>query len=205
MDGLNVSDVNLQVQLHPSRSNNVRKAVLRELSSLLLRYVLSNPLFIYLFLYFWGLVSLILFIRLVSMLPTWWLLIKVLAFCAGWGSWVKFPEDKKMSIWRTCLQNSYKLFGISKRSINFCPFFCNFNFLNVPTVYAFVWSPPCNRKVILRANFSELRNWSFYFSDLFFNCNPPNSSVGCSISVPFVALVGIIFCFTCFMYYDNHS
>ncbi|ONH92666.1 hypothetical protein PRUPE_8G188100 [Prunus persica] len=38
MDGLNVSDVNLQVQLHPSRSNNVRKAVLRELSSLLLRF-----------------------------------------------------------------------------------------------------------------------------------------------------------------------
>ncbi|BBH09953.1 DNA-directed RNA polymerase [Prunus dulcis] len=30
-------DVNLQVQVHPSRSNNVRKAVLRELSSLLLR------------------------------------------------------------------------------------------------------------------------------------------------------------------------
>ncbi|PQM33495.1 uncharacterized protein Pyn_05200 [Prunus yedoensis var. nudiflora] len=38
MDGLNVSDVNLQVQLHPSRSNNVRNAVLRELSSLLLRF-----------------------------------------------------------------------------------------------------------------------------------------------------------------------
>ncbi|VVA30602.1 PREDICTED: DNA-directed RNA [Prunus dulcis] len=38
MDGLNVSDVNLQVQVHPSRSNNVRKAVLRELSSLLLRF-----------------------------------------------------------------------------------------------------------------------------------------------------------------------
>lgn len=58
-------------------------------------------------------------------------------------SWRK----KNMSFWRICLQNSYKLFGISKSSINFCPFCCNLNFLNVPTVYAFVWSPPCNRKL----------------------------------------------------------
>ncbi|XP_048429949.1 uncharacterized protein LOC103949555 isoform X2 [Pyrus x bretschneideri] len=38
MEGLSVSDANLVVYLHPSTSNNVHKAILRELSSMLLRY-----------------------------------------------------------------------------------------------------------------------------------------------------------------------
>ncbi|TQE12302.1 hypothetical protein C1H46_001955 [Malus baccata] len=38
MEGLSVSDTNLVVYLHPSTSNNVHKAILRELSSMLLRY-----------------------------------------------------------------------------------------------------------------------------------------------------------------------
>ncbi|KAB2602460.1 DNA-directed RNA polymerase I subunit rpa43-like [Pyrus ussuriensis x Pyrus communis] len=38
MEGLSVSDANLVVYLHPSTGNNVHKAILRELSSMLLRY-----------------------------------------------------------------------------------------------------------------------------------------------------------------------
>ncbi|KAH7523532.1 hypothetical protein FEM48_Zijuj06G0021300 [Ziziphus jujuba var. spinosa] len=38
MEGLNVSDANLIVHLHPSKSNNIYDAILRELSSLLFKY-----------------------------------------------------------------------------------------------------------------------------------------------------------------------
>jgi len=38
MEGLKVSDANLVVYVHPSKSNKVPQAVLRELSSLLFRF-----------------------------------------------------------------------------------------------------------------------------------------------------------------------
>ncbi|GAV67846.1 hypothetical protein CFOL_v3_11350 [Cephalotus follicularis] len=39
MEGLNVSDAKLMVYVHPSKSNNVPQAILRELSSLLFSYI----------------------------------------------------------------------------------------------------------------------------------------------------------------------
>lgn len=45
MEGLKVSDANLIVYVHPSKSTKVSQAVLRELSSLLFKYFSLNPSF----------------------------------------------------------------------------------------------------------------------------------------------------------------
>jgi hypothetical protein len=45
MEGLKVSDANLIVNVHPSKSTKVSQAVLRELSSLLFKYFSLNPFF----------------------------------------------------------------------------------------------------------------------------------------------------------------
>jgi hypothetical protein len=49
MEGLKVSDANLIVYVHPSKSTKVSQAVLRELSSMLFKYYSLNPSFDFIF------------------------------------------------------------------------------------------------------------------------------------------------------------